>query len=84
MPWEGTKEKKQKQGSTNTRLAYILHMYQANYKRMKTLQAYSKDKDIWHKHWGQAAFTIALPDKCSSQGAKTKYPNGPNSRVRPT
>jgi hypothetical protein len=37
MPWEGMEEKKQKQGTTNTRLAYILHVYQANYKWMKTL-----------------------------------------------
>jgi hypothetical protein len=46
MPWEGTEEKKQKQGTTNTRLAYIWHVYQANYKRMKTLLAYAKEKDI--------------------------------------
>ncbi len=66
MPWEGTEEKKQKQGTTNARLAYILHMYQANYKQMKTLLAYAKEKDIWHKYWGNTAFTIELPDKRSS------------------
>jgi hypothetical protein len=27
MPWEGTEEKKQKQGTDNARLAYILHVY---------------------------------------------------------
>jgi hypothetical protein len=66
-------KKKQKQGTTNARLAYILHVYQPNYKQMKTLLAYAKEKDVWHKHWGNAAFTIKLPDKCSLQGAKTKY-----------
>jgi hypothetical protein len=48
--WEGTEEKKHRQGPTNARLAYILHMYQANYKQMKTLLAYAKEKDVWHKH----------------------------------
>jgi hypothetical protein len=30
MLWEGAEEKKQKQRTTNARLAYILHVYQAN------------------------------------------------------
>ncbi len=71
MPWKGTEEKKQNQGTTNARLAYILHVYQPCYKRMKTLLAYAKEIDIWHKHWGNTVFTIKLPDQCSSQGAKT-------------
>jgi hypothetical protein len=73
MPWEGTEEKKQKQRTTNARLVYILHMYQANYKWMKTLLACAKKKDVWHKHGGNAAFTIELPDKHNSQEVKTKY-----------
>ncbi len=73
MPWEGTEEKKQKQGTTNARLVYVLHVSQADYKRMKTLLAYAKEKDVWHKHWGNAAFTIQLPDERSSQGVMTKY-----------
>ena len=40
---------------------------------MKKLLAYAKERDIWHKHWGNAAFTIEIPDKRSSQGVKTKY-----------
>jgi hypothetical protein len=72
MPWEGTEEKKQKQGTGNARLAYVLHVYQPDYKRMKTLLAYAKDMDLWHKHWGNAAFTIELPDEKSAQGVKTK------------
>ncbi len=27
MPWEGAEEKKQKQGTNNARLAYVLHVY---------------------------------------------------------
>ncbi len=32
MPWEGTEEKKQKQGLSNARLAYVLHMHQPDFK----------------------------------------------------
>jgi hypothetical protein len=73
MPWEGAEEKKQKQGTSNPRLAYVLHIHQPDYKRMKTLLAYVKELDIWHKHWGNAAFTIEIPDERSPQGVKNKY-----------
>ncbi len=43
MPWEGAEEKKQKQGTNNARLAYVLHVHQPGYKRMKTLLAYAKE-----------------------------------------
>jgi hypothetical protein len=73
MLWEGAEEKKQKQGTSNARLAYVLHIHQPNYERMKTLLAYVKELDIWHKHWGNAAFTIKIPDERSPQGLKNKY-----------
>jgi hypothetical protein len=73
MPWEGAEERKQKQGTSNAKLAYIFHVHQPNYKRMKRLLAYVKEMDIWHKHWGNAAFTIEIPDERSTQGVKTKY-----------
>ena len=43
MLWEGAEEKKQKQGTNNARLAYVLHVHQPGYKRMKTLLAYTKE-----------------------------------------
>jgi hypothetical protein len=49
MPWEGIEEKKQNQGTSNSRLAYKLHVHRPDYKRMKYLLAYTKDKNIWHK-----------------------------------
>jgi hypothetical protein len=73
MLWEGTEKKKQRQGTNNARLAYVMYVYQPDYERMKMLLAYVKEKDVWHKHWGNVAFTIKLQDKRSSQGAKTKY-----------
>ncbi len=74
MPWEGAEEKKQKQGTNNARLAYVLHVYQPDYERMKKLLAYAKELDIWHsKPRGNVAFTIKLPDEKSPQGVKTKY-----------
>ena len=73
MPWEGAEERKQKQGTSNARLAYVFHIHQPNYKRMKRLLAYAKEMDIWHKHWGNAAFTIEILNERSAQGVKTKY-----------
>ena len=43
MPWEGAEEKKQKQGTNNARLVYVLHVHEPDYARMKTLLAYTKD-----------------------------------------
>jgi hypothetical protein len=43
MPWEDAEEKKQKQDTNNTCLAYIIHVYEPNYKRMKTLLIHAKD-----------------------------------------
>ncbi len=73
IPWEGLEEKKQKQGTSNARLAYMLQVYQPDHKRMKTLLAYAKEKNIWHKIWGNPTFTIKTPDERESIGVKTKY-----------
>jgi hypothetical protein len=73
MPWEGLDKKKQKQGTSNARVAYVLHVHQPDHKRMKTLLAYAKDKNIWHKIWGNTTFTIETPDEREPIGVKTKY-----------
>jgi hypothetical protein len=73
MPWEGVKEKKQNQGTRNSKLAYGLHVHQPDYKRMKYLLAYAKDKNIWHKIWGNATYTIETPEKKDPIGVKNKY-----------
>ncbi len=67
MPWEGAEEKKQKQGTNNARLAYVLHVHEPDYARMKTLLAYAKDWKVWYKHWGNAAFTVEIPNEKSPQ-----------------
>jgi hypothetical protein len=72
MPWEGTEEKKQ-QGTSNARLAYVVHVYQPDYEQMKTLLAYAKEKDVCLKDWGNTAFAIKILDERSSHGVKTKY-----------
>jgi hypothetical protein len=46
MPWEGTKEKKQKQGTSNARLVYVMHMHKTDYNRMKKLLSYEEEKDV--------------------------------------
>ncbi len=35
--------------------------------------AYTKDKNIWHKIWGNSTFTIKTPDEREPIGVKTKY-----------
>ncbi len=35
--------------------------------------AHAKELDTWHKHWGNAAFTIKIPDERSPQGVKNEY-----------
>jgi hypothetical protein len=73
MPWEGLDKKKQKQGTRKGRLAYVLHVHQPDNEQMKTLLAYAKDKNIWHKIWGNSTFTIKTPDEREPIGVKTKY-----------
>ncbi len=43
MPWEGAEKKKQKQGTDNAHLVYVLHVHEPDYTRMKTLLAYTKE-----------------------------------------
>jgi hypothetical protein len=73
MSWEGAEEKKQKQGANNAHLAYALHVHESDYARMKTLLAYAKDWKVWYKHWGNAAFTVEIPNEKSPQAEKTRY-----------
>ena len=73
MPWEGAEEKKQKLGTNNARLAYVLHVHEQDYTRMKTLLAFAKAWKVWHKHWGDTAFTVEIPYEKSPQAEKTRY-----------
>ena len=73
MPWEGAEEKKQKQGTNNARLVYVLHVHEPDYARMTTLLAFAKEWKVWHKHWGNAAFTVEIPNKKRYQAEKTRY-----------
>jgi hypothetical protein len=72
MPWEGAEEKKQKQGTNNAHLVYILHVHELDYARMKTLLAYTKEWKVWHKHWGNSAFSVEIPMEKSPQAEKTR------------
>jgi hypothetical protein len=73
MPWEGIEEKRQKQGTSNSRLTYGLHVHRPDYKRMKYLLAYAKDKNIWHKIWGNSTYTIQTPEEKDPIRVKNKY-----------
>jgi hypothetical protein len=72
MPWEGAEEKKQKQGTNNTRLVYVLHVHKPDYAGMKMLLAYAKEWKVWHKHWGNSAFTVEIPTEKSPQAEKMR------------
>jgi hypothetical protein len=73
MPWEDTEEKKKKQGNNNAPLAYVLQGYQPDYKRIRNLCQIAKQRKLWLQHWGNAAFTVEIPENDSQQGEKTPY-----------
>jgi hypothetical protein len=73
MPWEGIEEKKQKQGTTNSRQAYVLRVHRPDYERLKTLLAYAKDNSAWDNIWGKTTYTIETPEEKDPQGVKNKY-----------
>ena len=70
MPWEGAEEKKQKQGTNNAHLVFVFHIHEPDYARMTTLLAFTKEWKVWHKHWGNTAFTVEIPNKKSWQAEK--------------
>jgi hypothetical protein len=73
MPLEEAEEKKQKQGINNACLAYVLHVLEPDYERMKTLLTYAKDWKVWYKHWGSTTFTVEILMEKIIQAQKTKY-----------
>ncbi len=72
MPWEDEEEKKKKKGSNNARLVYVLQVHQQDYKRLKYLCQIAKQRKMWHKHWGNAALTVEIPESKSQQREKTR------------
>ncbi len=73
MPWEDVEKKKKKQGKNNARLTYIIQVHQPDYKRHKNFFQIVKQRKMWHKHWGNVAFTIEIPESRSQQGEKRRY-----------
>ena len=70
MPWEGAEERQQKQGTNKARQAYVLHVYEKDYGRLATLLAFAKEWKVGHKHWGNTAFTVEIPNEKSLQAEK--------------
>ena len=52
---------------------YVLHVHQPDNESVKTLLAYAKDWKVWHKHWGNTAFTVETPTEKSTQAQMMKY-----------
>jgi hypothetical protein len=73
MPWEGIKEKKQKQRTSSACLAYGLHVHQPNYERLKTLLGHTKEKSVWDTVWGKTTYTIETLEDKDPIGVKNKY-----------
>jgi hypothetical protein len=46
MPWEDAEEKKKKQGNNNARLAYVLQVYQPDYKQIRNLCLIAKQHKL--------------------------------------
>jgi hypothetical protein len=66
-------EKKKKLGTNNARLAYVLQVYQPDYKRIKNLCQIAKQRKLWLQPSGNAAFTVKILENNSQQGEKTRY-----------
>ena len=73
MPWEDAEEKKKKQGGNNTRLVYVLQVYQPDYNQLSKLCHIAKQRKLWANHWGNMAFTVKIPENNSQQGEKAQY-----------
>jgi hypothetical protein len=54
-------------------LAYVLHVHRPDYKCLKALLAYAKDKGAWDNVWGKTTYTIKTPAEKDPIGAKNKY-----------
>jgi hypothetical protein len=73
MPWKGTKETKQKLGTSRAHLVYMIQVHQPDYKQVRKHLQIAKCKKIWRKHWGKSAFTLEQPEAESPPGEKTRY-----------
>jgi hypothetical protein len=80
MPWEDVEEKKKKQGNNNACLAYVLQVYQLDYKQIRTLYQIVKQRKLWLQHWGNAAFT---GKQQPTRGEDTLHPDGPDTWLGP-
>jgi hypothetical protein len=74
MPSEDQAEtKKKKQGSNNSRLAFVFHVHCPEEQRLATLLNSAKYRNLWHEHWGGVAFTVEQPDFSTPAGVKDRY-----------
>jgi hypothetical protein len=74
MPWEDQAEKKEKkQGSNNSRLAFVFHVHHPEEQLLATLLDSAKYRNLWHEHWGGVAFTVEQPDFTTPAGVKDRY-----------
>jgi hypothetical protein len=74
MPWEDQAEKKKKkQGSNNSRLAFVFHVHHPEEQHLTTLLDSTKYRNLWHEHWGGVAFTVEQPDFTTPAGVKDRY-----------
>jgi hypothetical protein len=48
-------------------------VYQLDYKQVRMLLHIAKQKKIWRRHWGKAAFMVEQPEADSPPGEKTRY-----------
>jgi hypothetical protein len=60
-------------GISGARLVYMLQVHQPDYDQIKILLQIAKQKKLWRKHWGRAAFTLKQPESESPQGKKNHY-----------
>jgi hypothetical protein len=73
MPWEDQDNKKKKQGSNSSRLAFIFHVHPPEEQHLANLLDCAKYLNLWHKHWGGVAFRVEQLDFTTPTGVKDRY-----------
>jgi hypothetical protein len=51
----------------------MLQVHHPDYDQIKMLLEIVKQKKLWRKHWGRAAFTVEQPESKSPHGKKTHH-----------
>jgi hypothetical protein len=52
---------------------FVRSTSQPDYEQIRILCQITKQRKLWLQHWGNAAFTVKIPENNSQPGEKTRY-----------